>query len=650
MKILSTMRHASVVRFYDSVAKDGVLSLIIEYCDHGDLHQRILDQKGKLFEEAKIWTFFIQITLGLQYIHSKRILHRDIKTLNIFLAADHSIRIGDFGVAKILGKSQFAHTLIGTPYYLSPELLQDLPYNEKSDIWALGVTLYELCTLTYPFDAKNQGALVLKIVKGHYAPIAPSYSADLKKVLSALLQKDVHQRPSALQILQYPTVIERAKALNLYHLFDSIAAGAVSTRASAAAASDSSSTNSSSTTSATAAASKAPAVVAATATTTTVSRKAPLVAIAKPRLPVPVVPSVPPVQPVVPLVPSTVISPPQVTIPKAEPVAFKKPSVLDLQRVNQQVHEPVTVSKPGPPMVKPSPFSVAPLSARVPAIVPPFVDVSGSVSARKPPLPSFAKQPNSGRIIVHRMFTEDLDLIDDSNVAAVAALPLSQSSSASPSPPRRHVQSSQLPSQCDFDTGASHSGVETQQCGDDVDGVVAIATIGAAGRAVQCEGAAEAASDKREIHVADRDLYDDAFGPDVPSDVLWRVLGEAAVVDGGGETDDSFDWECFDTTAQVEVEDEEVHDEMHRPLPMRQSHSMHASRLEHVSGSLQRERARATDILGQDLFVQLYGQIVRHCDMDAELRLDVQVEHDTLQCLYKIVALECELSRLQRAD
>jgi hypothetical protein len=647
MKILSSLRHTSVVRFYDSVAKDGVLSLIIEFCDNGDLHQRILDQRGKLFEEAKIWTFFIQITLGLQYIHSKRILHRDIKTLNIFLAADQSIRIGDFGVAKILGKSQFAHTLIGTPYYLSPELLQDLPYNEKTDIWALGVCLYELCTLKYPFDAKNQGALVLKIVKGHYLPIAASYSADLKKVLSALLQKDVHRRPSALQILQYPTVIERAKALNLYHLFESIAVGvvvsAVSGSVPAAAAIDCA-----------AAVSKAPSVVATTTTTTTpASRKAPLVAIVKPRLLVPVVPSAPPAQPIVSLalhsaVVAPVVSPPQGAIPKTEPVVIKKPSVLDLHRVNQQVHEPVHVAvdpkRPGPPVVKPSPFSVAPQSARVPAAVPPsFVDVSGSVSARKPSLPTFTKQPNTGRIIVHRMLTEDLDLIDDSNVAAVAALPLSPSSSASPSPPRRHIQPSQIPSPRHLDTGPSRAGVDTQQYGDDSDGVVAVATVRSVGHFA-------GASDMRDVNVADRDLYDETFGPDVPPDVLWRVLGEAAAVDGGGETDDSFDWECFDATVQVEVEDEEVHDEVLRHLPPRQSHSVDAARLEHVLGSLQRERARATDLLGQDLFEHLYAQIIRHSDMDAELRLDVQVDHETLQYLYKIVALEFELSRLQRAD
>ncbi len=88
--------------------------------------------------------------------------------MNVFLTKDEKVRIGDLGVAKVFEDPSvnFAKTMVGTPYYLSPEMCEEKPYNEKSDIWALGCVLYEMCTFKHPFDAANQGALVLKIIKG----------------------------------------------------------------------------------------------------------------------------------------------------------------------------------------------------------------------------------------------------------------------------------------------------------------------------------------------------------------------------------------------------------------------------------------------------------------------------------------------------
>ena len=104
--------------------------------------------------EKQIWRFFIEMCLGIQYLHANRILHRDIKTINMFLAKNDTIKIGDLGVARELNQSaNMAHTVVGTPYYLSPELCEEKPYNNKSDIWSLGCVLYELCTLRHPFEA-----------------------------------------------------------------------------------------------------------------------------------------------------------------------------------------------------------------------------------------------------------------------------------------------------------------------------------------------------------------------------------------------------------------------------------------------------------------------------------------------------------------
>jgi len=94
--------------------------------------------------------------IGINYLHSNKILHRDIKTINMFLAKGDVIKIGDLGVAKQLETSlKMASTVVGTPYYLSPELCEEKPYNNKSDIWSLGCVLYELCTQKHPFEANN---------------------------------------------------------------------------------------------------------------------------------------------------------------------------------------------------------------------------------------------------------------------------------------------------------------------------------------------------------------------------------------------------------------------------------------------------------------------------------------------------------------
>ena len=142
-KILSSVRSNYIVRYYESFEENNNLNIVMEYCDRGDLSQFINKNKKTryLLKEDLIWSIFLKITIGLATLHKSKILHRDLKTLNIFMTHNLDIKIGDFGVAKILTKSGFAKTIIGTPYYLSPELCEEKPYNDKSDVWALGCIL-----------------------------------------------------------------------------------------------------------------------------------------------------------------------------------------------------------------------------------------------------------------------------------------------------------------------------------------------------------------------------------------------------------------------------------------------------------------------------------------------------------------------------
>ena len=218
-KLLSLINSNFVVKYFESFIDNYELFIVMEYCDNGDLYHFLQEQqiKSTPLKEDLVWQIFIKITLGLSTIHKMKILHRDLKTLNIFLNKDMGVKIGDLGIAKQLNQGSFANTLIGTPYYISPEMCEDKPYNQKSDVWALGCILYELCTFRHPFDATNQGALFLKIMKENPEPIFACYSSNLQKLVNQILEKNYEKRPSCLDILNNPIVIEKAKKFGLYH-------------------------------------------------------------------------------------------------------------------------------------------------------------------------------------------------------------------------------------------------------------------------------------------------------------------------------------------------------------------------------------------------------------------------------------------------
>uniref|UniRef100_A0A8B9F167 non-specific serine/threonine protein kinase n=1 Tax=Amazona collaria TaxID=241587 RepID=A0A8B9F167_9PSIT len=204
--LLAKMKHANIVTFYASLQEGNKLYIVMEYCDGGDLMMRINMQHGVLFDEDQILSWFVQISLGLKHIHDKKILHRDVKAQNVFLSNNGKVaKLGDFGIARQLNSTmEFAHTCVGTPYYLSPEICENQPYNNKTDIWSLGCVLYELCALKHPFEGNSLHQLVLKICRGRFHPVSPNYSYDLRILISQLFKVSPRDRPSINSILRKP--------------------------------------------------------------------------------------------------------------------------------------------------------------------------------------------------------------------------------------------------------------------------------------------------------------------------------------------------------------------------------------------------------------------------------------------------------------
>ncbi|KAJ8606278.1 hypothetical protein CTAYLR_010324 [Chrysophaeum taylorii] len=214
--LLKRLNHPNIVGYRDSfLAKNKEsLCIVMQFADGGDLAAQIKQaaKQRKLFGESKILHWFVQMALGLHYMHSNRVLHRDLKTQNIFLLGNGRLVLGDLGISKVLeGTMDFAQTCIGTPYYMSPEIFKNKPYNQKSDIWALGCVLYEMTTLNHAFDANSLNGLACKIIKGRYPPIATRYSKHLRDLIGAMLSTAPSQRPHLEVVLRRPFVKKHIK-------------------------------------------------------------------------------------------------------------------------------------------------------------------------------------------------------------------------------------------------------------------------------------------------------------------------------------------------------------------------------------------------------------------------------------------------------
>ena len=202
VEFLRVITGPTIIKFTESFIENQNIYILMEYAEGGNLSELIAKTKAekKRFSEDQILMYTAQLTLSLLALHSKQVLHRDVKSQNIFIK-NGVLKLGDFGISKALqNESDLLMTKCGTPYFMPPEVCQDKPYDVKADVWSLGVIVYELITLKKPFEGTDFHQLFQAIIHQPLDPLPDDCSSDLQLLIKALLNKNKEQRSSIFDI------------------------------------------------------------------------------------------------------------------------------------------------------------------------------------------------------------------------------------------------------------------------------------------------------------------------------------------------------------------------------------------------------------------------------------------------------------------
>lgn len=214
IKVMRQLKHFNIINYRSHIIGKGVMSILMDYADGGDLGTLIQKNSYKPWSENLILDYFVQMCLAVKYLHDRKIVHRDLKPSNFFLCKNGIIKLGDFGLAHLLPSTQaMLTTRIGSPFYLSPEICKGEIYNMKTDIWSLGCVLYEMCTLRHPFNGRAMDDVMNSIMKSKTPRIPTFYDLDLQRIVRKMLSKDPTKRPTIHDIIAEPLIKYKAFAL-----------------------------------------------------------------------------------------------------------------------------------------------------------------------------------------------------------------------------------------------------------------------------------------------------------------------------------------------------------------------------------------------------------------------------------------------------